>query len=385
MIGDQNRPAVVSTLIISSLALTSFSPCIVRAQGVASELPRATRVTQLTEAETAGPLYWASDIRSVGDALWILDEGNDRIVAVGSDEGPREIGREGEGPGEFLSPEALYTNGVEAAVWDNNLRRLTTFSPGGEVLNTATIRIERPGLDAWVVYPAEPDGHLVLMNQSLVGRNRPTEPGVASSAYLLGVDSAMAVRDSVGAFPAFGALVVREERGGGRHSMHVYAPFADAVAHFDHTPACGGVFALSAGGRGLDVRFLDAGGRPIGRWHDPDATGDPVSDGAWNRYLARWNEEDRERIRRAIRKPSHHAAVQDLQLTSDGRIFLRADANEDDREWMRWEVRSLIRTEDDRVEVGEPAEIAFPSGFTPHEVRSDTVWGIHYDERRGSS
>lgn len=114
--------------------------------GSARTLPvvTATQVRQLTEAETAGPLFRPDHVSRVGDALWILDAGNFRIV-IRTPDSVYAVGREGDGPGEFRLPLNLSPNVVGGAtVWDRFGRRLTRFRPDADVEGTITVE-QRPG------------------------------------------------------------------------------------------------------------------------------------------------------------------------------------------------------------------------------------------------
>ena len=104
----------------------------------------ATQVRQLTEAETAGPLFRPDHVSRVGDDLWILDAGNFRIV-IRTPDSVYAVGREGDGPGEFRLPLSLSPNVTGGAtVWDRIAQRLTRFRPDADVEETIAVE-QRPG------------------------------------------------------------------------------------------------------------------------------------------------------------------------------------------------------------------------------------------------
>ena len=107
------------------------------ADGTAATVPvaTATRVRQLTEAETAGPLFRPDHVSRVGDALWILDAGNFRIV-IRTPDSVYAVGREGDGPGEFRLPLSLSPNVTTADPLVESCEVLSTRRTSGGPLST---------------------------------------------------------------------------------------------------------------------------------------------------------------------------------------------------------------------------------------------------------
>jgi hypothetical protein len=82
-------------------------------------------------------LFSPTDILVVGDSIWVVDNGNDRVVVfdrrfvyLG------EFGREGEGPGEFRSPTAIRRSAAGVVVVDMGNSRFTEFDRSGAVVRT---------------------------------------------------------------------------------------------------------------------------------------------------------------------------------------------------------------------------------------------------------
>ena len=77
------------------------------------------------------------------DHFYVTDIGNTRIVVFDSEgKFSHSIGREGQGPGEFLSPRLLYAEMDTIAVWDQamGIKRISFFTPAGEFLTSNSVR-----------------------------------------------------------------------------------------------------------------------------------------------------------------------------------------------------------------------------------------------------
>ena len=97
---------------------------------------------RLAEGPVSAPdrpvdLFYPTDILVVGDSIWVVDNGNDRVVVfdrrfayLG------ELGREGEGPGEFRSPTAIRRSAAGVVVVDMGNSRFTEFDGSGAVVST---------------------------------------------------------------------------------------------------------------------------------------------------------------------------------------------------------------------------------------------------------
>ncbi len=91
--------------------------------------------------------------------FYVPDRGNDRI-AVFDAEGnySHDIGREGDGPGEFRSPQLLWIGDGKVAVYDGRHRRTSLFTYGGEFLKSYSVG--QTGFSSTRLYPLE-DGRIV--------------------------------------------------------------------------------------------------------------------------------------------------------------------------------------------------------------------------------
>jgi len=158
-------------------------------------------------------------------------------------------------------------------------------------------------------------------------------------------------------------------------------PF-DAPPHADVSAACGGLAAVSVGGRRLEIVLLDRFGDVVGEIRDsllgPRVTQQDV-DAFFSTFIPAALEEEFDLIN-LLPIPERHPAVHDLQFTSDGRVWARLDPEyilleADRREHSRWRVWT-IRTVDHDVEVSPPSDVLLPHLFTPNEVLRDTIWGV---------
>ena len=245
------------------------------ADGTATTVPvvTATRVRQLTEAETAGPLFRPDHLSRVGDDLWILDAGNFRIV-IRTPDSVYSVGREGDGPGEFRLPLSLSA-------------------------------FERP---------------------------------------------------------------------------------FDSPPHADVSAACGGLAAVSVGGRRLEIVLLDSFGDLAGEIRDSlrgPIIREQEADAFFSTFFPEALVEEFD-LRNLLPVPERHPAVHDLQFTSDGRVWARLDPEyilieADRREHSRWRVWTVRRV-DDVVEISPPSDVLLPHLFTPNEVLRDTIWGVRINE-----
>lgn len=82
-------------------------------------------------------LFYPTDLLVLGDSIYIVDNGNDRVVVL--DTHLRylgTIGREGAGPGEFRAPTAIRPSPAGVIVVDMGNSRFTEFDRSGDVIRT---------------------------------------------------------------------------------------------------------------------------------------------------------------------------------------------------------------------------------------------------------
>lgn len=368
---------------LGSLAIARAAP----AQTTSAPLASSLRV--YSEAETDGPLWQPGGVLVVGGTLWVLDTGNDRIVVVQAGGPARSIGREGSGPGEFRWPVVLeHTPDGHVAVWDRSLRRVTIFDRTGEVVESRLFDVTEPGLDPWVVLPTAA-GYLALFNTSMNALNPPAPRGEAPGALLrVGRDGA---RERLSTFPPYGVATVRLVRGDTTRFVWVSA-FSDAPAFLDFTPACGGVYLASTGGRSVRWEIFDPAGERLTTFRDDSMAGVPVQRREWEAYLASLGR-NRRIFEQVLEPPERHAPVQDLRLTTTGYVLGRTTPRRHRGEHANWRIWPLVRAKVSTTSPGAaagrtggvptpgtPVDVLLPNRFAPYEMRADTIWGIELDD-----
>jgi hypothetical protein len=93
--------------------------------------------------------------------FYVTDTGNQRIVIFDSDgKYSHSLGREGQGPGEFLSPRLIYAEKDTVAVWDMAMGnwRISYFKPDGLFLTSVSIHYA--AMNTWGGWPG-PGGSII--------------------------------------------------------------------------------------------------------------------------------------------------------------------------------------------------------------------------------
>jgi hypothetical protein len=347
----------------------------------AGQLPLAR---QLTEQQTAGPLFRPSGVRLTGDRVWITDQGEMRIVGVplrGAG-APVTIGRRGSGPGEFNSAVTLHAmSDSELRVYGTAPRRLTVFTrtaAGDWRPQAALLQPSLPGLSVYEVLPLR-RGHAVVFNAHVSISDPPPAPA-GTMGVLARVDGQGAVQDTIVTFPLSGAVAHRVSTGPQRYDFiqRVGPPFSDAFSHSARTPACGGVIVISTGGRGFELTFVDGDGRVVGR-ERRDRQGEPVTREQFRSFLDGISEPLFRSHLERLGAPQRHAAIQKLVATRDGHVWVRTNWQVPANSLNTWEIWPLRRA-GGRVTLGEPTVVRLPRFFHPSDAANGEVWGIEYLE-----
>jgi hypothetical protein len=180
-------------------------------------------------------------LRSANGAIVVADQGASQVrVFDARGSMLRTIGRRGEGPGEFLSLDGLFTLADTVFAWDGRLRRLSVFAPTGSLARTVTVqRSSSPGM-------LTPVG--VLSNGYLLARaTRPvvagrTQPGVhRDSMQVILLDATGAVVTPIATIPGGESFVLTQ----GRSTSVTDLPFAQR----GHATARDGIFVLAVSDR----------------------------------------------------------------------------------------------------------------------------------------
>lgn len=339
--------------------------------------PLAAEIVVLSESETAGPLFDVRGLLVTQQAKWILDAGNDRVLLLRNGRPAVAIGREGSGPGEFRGPRVLTPHPQGGTVvWDQSLLRITRIADTGEIVGTKPVDVLVPGLDVVSVFRLQ-EGYAAILNKSLSAMNPPPK-GEHLSGLLLRLNEDMEIEDTLARLPVWGPITLWEQRAG-VSSLNAFTPPFDAPPHMDLTTACRGLLAISTGGRAFRVEFFDLKGQHLASLEDAH-TGDPITEAEREAYFGQFDPEMSKRfnLRGIIKMPERHAAVQDLQLTSNGLLSVRLTPRRGITASARWRFWP-ISVSAGHVELGMPFETLFPDRFSLYDVRSDTIWGVSRD------
>ena len=152
--------------IVRNIGTAPGAGCVAVAAGASAEIPARGGTA------AAGPLLFrvrGAARLSSGDIV-VLNAGTQELLFYSPDGAfRRSVGGPGDGPGEFRDPAWLGRGGGDTLfVWDDRLRRLTTFDGGGTVLRS--LQIPGPQVDAPPpsVSGRFDDGSLLLVPGSLV-------------------------------------------------------------------------------------------------------------------------------------------------------------------------------------------------------------------------
>ncbi len=142
--------------------------------------------------------------------VFVVDAGRNSILVLGADLTlEQEVGREGEGPGEFKWPATIQIiEGDSLYVFDGSLLRVTVFEPRAlAVAYTIPLSLDYPRA-LWRI-PGQ-DGYMGLRSLSFSVGQEEEDHGRFGVVFLLGKDGDME-SDSIHAVPDAESLVVRTE------------------------------------------------------------------------------------------------------------------------------------------------------------------------------
>lgn len=276
-----------------------------------------------------------------------------------------EMGRAGEGPGEFSYLQLAWALGDTLVAFDADLRRLTWFTPSGEPARTLRLDID-----------AEASG--VGRLDAGVG---PVEPGGVAVLSLIGGGGGTGDRMSIELFDAEGAHVqrlgevsgmVRFEFGEGGRSPLPFSPLPRFAVH--------GSRVFSSDGYAADVSVMEAatGARTLSA---PRVDHDIPT--AWVAMERAVQEPGREYFVEAFPdapRPDSLPQIAALLTDDEGRLWAKAYEPMEDALWLDplqndggiWNVLTL---EGEHV-----ASVSVPLGFRPLQVLGDRVLGRSVDE-----
>ncbi|MYA12722.1 MAG: hypothetical protein F4087_11975 [Gemmatimonadetes bacterium] len=272
----------------------------------------------------------------------------------------QEIGRKGEGPGEFDWPTSIQIlAGDSLFVFDGGLARVTVFEPYARtVAHTATLPAINNPSRLWKL-PGQ-RGYVGSRWLPFYATQREEDQGRSEVVFRLGRDGNPEA-DSLFAFPAAERLVVRGEGSvmvgphpfGGESFLRLLG--ADRLVH--------------ANSRVPSVVVLDLTGSVQHSFAVP-ATPVPVSAAELSGAIER---EEHDAFVRVLRQGAPHMwpALTGLAVDDEQRIWVggRSESGSDEWEWTAF-------TQEGR-KVGS---VMLPAGFVVHAVRDGRLFGVFNDE-----
>lgn len=312
---------------------------------------------------------------ATSSGLWLLDAGNQRLLLIRGDSVVRTLGRKGEGPGEFQVP-VRFTQDTSGrlVVWDRPLGRMTWFVPGRGADSVETLTSPILGMRIAAALPGAA-GSIVLLGQSLSAEAALHElpEGALGVLGRLGADGQL---DSISTVPPWGPVVVRY-RSGRSYGIRVWIRPYSAEPYLDATPACGGIVAISSGGRDLRIEFFNTEGRRLGELTSTTSRVEVTSEereAIW--ALFRESDVPLRELQELIPMPELHPAVNDLRLTTNGQLWLRLTPRRikpEPTQWRVWPIKSVTPSS---IVLGSPSDVRFPDPVTVYDTRADTVFGV---------
>ena len=293
--------------------------------------------------------------------VYVTDGAWDGIVVLGADlTFEQEVGRMGEGPGEFdwlvtiqiLAGDSLY-------VFDGGLARVTVFEPRAlAVAYTITLPHVAPAAGLWRI-PRQ-GGYVGLRRLRFHATQRADDQGRIDVVFSLGKTGEME-SDSLYAVPSAEALIVRGQ-GSVMVGPHPYGaePFLSLL---------GADRLVYANSRFPSVEVLDLAGAVRNSFAVP-ATAVPVSAAE---LKARIESEEREAFARVLEQGAPHTwpALTGLVVDDEQRIWVgeRSESTSGEWEWTAFAQEGSV--------VGS---VLLPSGFDLYAVRGDRLFGVITDE-----
>ena len=260
---------------VSRLVMPAAAAGILLASGTASaqrtiDLPRTDRalsgkpVTAFTIGAIEGENWeLLSGVRSVAfdhaDNLYILDAGNFRVLVFDrAGNFLRQIGRQGDGPGELSAPTTIaITRDAKLAVADLGRRGYSLFERDGTFIRTVTAPEDRGFVFGGVEQngiAADPNGWLIArsMPRLQIGGNGPTGPRGGSPVYRQPLED-NAATTTLHEFPMPEPRVQSSGGGGERRVMAVMSPAAFSPPSLWGVLPNGGIAFVQESGYRIDL------------------------------------------------------------------------------------------------------------------------------------
>jgi hypothetical protein len=358
--GQDSRPAPVLVRDSAGVSIV-FSP----APDASGAVP-GIGSPQLTIGVAGTELNRVVGAVRLSDGRIVVADAGDAVIRYVSPQGTllRTVGREGDGPGEFRTLQAIgQIRGDTVWAYDFSHHRLTFIAPDGTVARETSLR---PPMGPLLAVGVLPDGSVLLGEAWSAARvGEASEPGLSREpvAYVRYAASGELL-DTISLVPGREVLLTSED---GRGVMGP-APMGRAAVH-----ALGDSRLVVGDQVDHELRFYSPEGslKRIVRWDGGDLAIDGALRADWREArLATASREDRPRVERALSEatlPSRRPAYGGLLATEEGGLWVAEFAVEG-REAGAWDV-----FDDEGVWQGS---VAVPEGFRPLQVGDGWVLGV---------
>jgi 6-bladed beta-propeller protein len=286
--------------------------------------------------------------------LWVLDENG---------QAPRSVGRQGQGPGEFMLPTDVQVLGNRGPfVWDARQRRLSEFEPGGTLEHAASAVSSLPPSDPWLVGLPDNGDRFLIASQRLVP---PSGGGITHDSITVTVHARDGeLVDTIGTF--LGAPRIWADR---RPSPQLFG----STSHIDSN--------------GRDTWVLDgADGHAFRLWPPPqrivswNAGSRTIPSGWASQYVAdrlstASNSSERRLLEanQTVPLPTRFPAADGLMVDSNGRIWIHRGSDPTDGSEGGWLVADTTGALIGRIQVPDDAQVADAMGNRVLLIREDTL------------
>lgn len=369
--------------LILALSVTAFST-----DGVAQELELYTAVPNLRIGSLDDPGTALSRITGLvvdrSGRMYVAESGTRSIRVFDRDGTPaREIGRSGEGPGEFRSVGELGTHGDSLWAIDRSLNRISFFGPDGEYRGDEPARREPPAEHPEFVMIPKPlaDGSWLVQSSA---RSEMIASGDVESVPLFREPDGGAAWDTLAwismrnrtAHVAIGSSVHYLTQIYGNFDLVSIAPDGSTVVVVERP------MAEESGSASFRItKFFADGQIAFQRDYDfqpmPLPRRDALSriDGFADSFIESGRLPDtgaaRRQFRQAFYVPEFWPPVQEVKVGMDGSIWLRREVRPGEN-GPRWHVLNSD---------GRPrGEVHLPPGVRLLQARDPYVWGTVEDD-----
>lgn len=314
---------------------------------------------------------------AVDDAgrMWIAQPRQGMIRVFGPD-GRRlfDVGRQGDGPGEFRGMGKLYYRDGAVHAIDTRLRRVTSFDADGDVVGTRSL--------VAAAAATQGGGQYLFGDSILAVRDRTTDDGTVTGRFLTVLSAAGEGQRMLLELPAYTTSTHQIDFGGGAVLRGPRLPFSDYIP-FAVGPDGNGIAVVDQAGAAAgertsaSVRVIRADGR-VRSFTVPSArvrvTREQVAE-TIAPVLAEMTDlpnfpsrAESERILTAAVDEEYHPPVSQLLLGRDGTVWVRRERTNASRDL--WQVVH----EDGSFAVRIPAEVTVLAADRQH------VWARVQDE-----